>query len=120
MNREEVRKLLGGYATGTLTGGGVLNMVVTSSAQRDDIKGTYGLFTGTINVYGNGSARVGQNNGNANPAFFNMPSGWLELRDSVHIIPMDNSVPFPCPALALSMPSIVPLERSIMIPRKAR
>ena len=103
------RIALGSNATGTLTGGGVLNMVISSNVTRDDIKGDFGLFTGTVNLYGNGTARVGQNFGNASRSVFNMPSGWLELNDSVNLSPQDNSGgnAYPIGALSSSSPNAV-------------
>jgi autotransporter-associated beta strand protein len=101
------RIAMGSSATGQLTGGGTLNLVATSTAQRDDLQGLWNVFTGTVELFGNGTIRSGANG--IGTSIFGMPAAWLEMNDSVHISGRNNSNgnDYPIGALSSSSPTAV-------------
>ncbi len=56
--------------TGAFSGGGTLNLVAQTTAARNDIKGSGGAFTGTVNLLGSGTLRTFNNGG----SFYGFPN----------------------------------------------
>jgi autotransporter-associated beta strand protein len=76
--------------TGTVSGGGTLNVIVNSTVSRHDFNSDWTGFTGNLNLTGTGTARLFINDGNFG-AGVQWGNAAVDLGGSVTITPVTNS-----------------------------